>query len=359
MSRPLLLVTNQVPPDRVGALRALDEREGLEVAIYDGRLHHATAGVEDPGVPFRRISQRGAFSLAASGEYRAVIATSAGRLALPASYLGARRAGVPFIYWTGVWHQVATPAHLAAAPLVRWIERHADAVVAYGPHVADYARGHGARNVHVALQAVDAGFWGEPADGSKLRERLGSPVFLLVFAGRDRPGKGLATALEAWRLSGTDGVFALAGVGHGEAPPEATAPGSRVEPLGMLNPVALRELFAAADALVVPSEPTPAFREPWALVANEAMLQGTAVIATDAVGAAAGGLVRDGETGLVVPAGNPGALAAAISALAGAPELRSRLSEGGRSEAEGLDFGAWAQAFSRALESVGAGKSSC
>ncbi|MFM8884405.1 MAG: hypothetical protein ACKOH7_06340, partial [Solirubrobacterales bacterium] len=105
MSRPLLLVTNHVPPDRVGALQALNRLEGLEVAIYDGRLHHATGGVEDPGVPFRRITQRQAFSLAASGRYRAVIATSAGRIALPAAYLGARRAGVPFVYWTGIWHQ--------------------------------------------------------------------------------------------------------------------------------------------------------------------------------------------------------------------------------------------------------------
>ncbi len=358
MSRPLLLVTNQVPPDRIGALKALDEREGLEVAIYDGRLHHATAGVADPGVPFRRISQREAFSLAAGGRYRAVIATSAGRIALPAAYLGARRAGVPFVYWTGIWHQVATPAHLAAAPLVRWIESHADAVVAYGPHVADYARGHGARNVHVGPQAVDVEFWGEPVDGSPARERLGSPGFLLVFAGRDRPGKGLAMALEAWRLAGVDGVFALAGVDPAEAhvagQPEAGRDGPPVEALGMLDPEALRELFAAADALVIPSEPTAAFREPWGLVANEAMLQGVPVIATDAVGAAAGGLVRDGETGLVAPAGDAGALASAISRLAASPGLRAELSERGRAEALTYDFGAWTEAFSRALETAGA-----
>ena len=54
----MLLVTGHVPPDRVGAMRALHEAEGIEIAIYDGRLHHATPGVEDPGVPFRRVSQR-------------------------------------------------------------------------------------------------------------------------------------------------------------------------------------------------------------------------------------------------------------------------------------------------------------
>ena len=145
--RPVLLVTTLVPPDRVASLRALHERTPLEVAIYDGRQHHATAGVDDPGVPFVRVSQRGVHALAASGRYRAVIATSAGRIALPAAYFGARRAGVPFLYWTGIWAQVATPAHLAAIPLVRHIERSADATIAYGEHVAAYARSHGARNV--------------------------------------------------------------------------------------------------------------------------------------------------------------------------------------------------------------------
>ena len=363
MSRPLLLVTNHVPPDRVGALRALNGLEGLEVAIYDGRLHHATGGVDDPGVPFRRITQRGAYSLAASGRYRAVIATSAGRLALPAAYLGARRAGVPFVYWTGIWHQVATPAHLAGAPMVRWIESHADAVVAYGPHVADYARSHGAHNVHVAPQAVDVSFWAEPVDGSALRERLGSPGFLLAFAGRDRPGKGLTTALEAWQLAGVDGLFALAGVDASgpsvAGPAGAESSGARVKALGMLAPEALRELFAAADALVLPSEPTRSFREPWGLVANEAMLQGTPVIATGAVGAAAGGLVRDGDTGLVVAAGEARMLAAAIGRLAADPELRAEQSERGRTAALAHDFEAWARAFSRALESAGARRPSC
>ena len=77
--------------------------------------------------------------------------------------------------------------------------------------------------------------------------------------------------------------------------------------------------------LVVPSIPTRTFREPWGLVVNEAMNRGLAVIATDAVGAAAGGLVRDGDNGLIVPAGDSAALAEAIARLAGDPQLRARM----------------------------------
>src|SRR5919202_700716 len=55
------------------------------------------------------------------------------------------------------------------------------------------------------------------------------------------------------------------------------------------------------------------------------MNQRVPIIATDAVGAAAGGLVRDGRNGLVVPAGDADALATALRTLHGDPELRARL----------------------------------
>lgn len=355
--RPVLLVTNHVPPDRVALLRALHEAEGIELALYGGRLHHATPGVADPGIPHRRIAQRGAFALAAGGRHRAVIATSAGRVALPAAFLGARRAHVPFLYWTGIWHQVATPAHLAAIPLVRTIERGADAVIAYGPHVAAHVRAHGARNVHVAPQAVDVGFWSAPADGSAVRAGLGNPAFLAVFAGRAVPGKGLDVLLEAWRRLGADpggAMLALAGVAPGEMP---AAPG--VVALGDLAPAELRDLYAAAEVVAVPSVPTRAFREPWGLVVNEALHRRTAVIATDAVGAAAGGLVRDGETGLVVPAGDPAALAAAIERLRADPALRERLAEAGAQAAAAHTPAAWARAVSAALATVSASRTAC
>ena len=69
----------------------------------------------------------------------------------------------------------------------------------------------------------------------------------------------------------------------------------------------------------MPSIATRTFREPWGLVANEAMHAGLPVIATDAVGAAAGGLVRHERNGLVVPAGDASALAGAIERLRNRP----------------------------------------
>ena len=123
--------------------------------------------------------------------------------------------------------------------------------------------------------------------------------------------------------------------------------------LDRVSPVELRNFYAACDVLVVPSISTRTFREPWGLVVNEAMNRGLPVIASDAVGAAAGGLVRDGETGLVVPAGDSPALAAAIGRLAGDPGLRARLGAAAAAEVRAFSHGAWAHGFSQALASLG------
>jgi glycosyltransferase involved in cell wall biosynthesis len=116
----------------------------------------------------------------------------------------------------------------------------------------------------------------------------------------------------------------------------------------------VRNFYAGSDVLVVPSIPTRTFREPWGMVVNEAMHQGLPVIATDAVGAAAGGLVRDGRNGLVVPAGDPAALAGALRRLQGDPELRARLGAAAREDVAPYTQAAWADAMAQALSGAGA-----
>jgi glycosyltransferase involved in cell wall biosynthesis len=123
--------------------------------------------------------------------------------------------------------------------------------------------------------------------------------------------------------------------------------------LDPVPPLRLRDIYAAADVLVVPSIPTRTFREPWGLVVNEAMNRKLPVIASDAVGAVAGGLVRDGHNGLVVPAGNARALAGAMRRLATDAPLRIRLGAAGERDVQAYTHDAWAGGFVRALGSLG------
>jgi glycosyltransferase involved in cell wall biosynthesis len=362
VTRPALFVTNHVPPDRAGAFAALHERERIELALFGGRSHHATAGLDDPGVPFRRVRQRDVFALAASGRYRAVVAGTAGRVALPAAWRGARRARVPFLLWSALWAELVSPAHLAARPLMAAIYRNADAVVAYGSHVAEFAERHHARTVVIAPQAVDNPWWAAKMGGSAVR----FAEFQALFVGRPVWEKGAGVLQEACRASGVEGdSAALVLVGAASNPPLAGVGGAvpgRGMPtvaLGPQPPEALRRLYAGSDVLVVPSLPTRTFREPWGLVVNEAMNQRCAIIASDAVGAAAGGLVRDGQTGLVVPAGDAAALGAALRRLRDDAALRRRLADAGAAAVRELTFERWADGFSEALAAAGAGGRPC
>ena len=116
MSRPVLFVTNHAPPFRIGAFAALHEREDVVFALIGGDIRHG--GVkEGQSLPTRELpfpvvrpSQRGVLRLAASGRFRAVVAGLSGRVALPAAYAGARRAGVPFVLWATIWAHPRTAA---------------------------------------------------------------------------------------------------------------------------------------------------------------------------------------------------------------------------------------------------------
>jgi glycosyltransferase involved in cell wall biosynthesis len=345
--KPVLFVTNHVPPERVGAFAALARRVPLELAIFGGRSIHATAGVADPGVPHRRVRQREVRALAASGRYGAVVCGTAGRVALPAAALGARAARVPFVLWSALWAHPRTAAHLVAGtPLLATLYRSADAVVAYGPHVAAFARARGARNVHVAPQAVDNAFWSATVDVEPAAR------FTVVFLGRPRREKGAMLLLEAWRSSGlgaSAAALVLVGAGTGLA---RDPTGGAVAFVGAQPPEEVRNFLARADVCVIPSLRTRSFREPWGLAANEAMNQSTPVIASEEVGAVAGGLVRHERNGLVVPAADPAALAAALRRLHDDPGLRAELGANARRDVAAYTFDAWAGGFSAALRSV-------
>jgi glycosyltransferase involved in cell wall biosynthesis len=82
-------------------------------------------------------------------------------------------------------------------------------------------------------------------------------------------------------------------------------------------------LLAGCDVFCLPS-----FIEGLPLVVLEAMAQAKPVVATPVGGTAE--LVVHGETGLLVPPGDAGALADALTALLGDPERAARMGEAGR-----------------------------
>ncbi len=353
--KPVLFVTGHAPAYRVGAFEHLHQRENVELALFGGRLKHGGGPTaEELPIPHRHVRQRELYALAASGRYRAVVCPTGGRVAPLATWAGARRARVPLILWASLWAHPRSAAHALSYPALQRLYRSADAVVTYGPHVSTYVRSHGARRVHVAPQSVDNAFWSSPDVSLPNDPRWPANVEVtFLFAGRATREKGLGVLVEAWSTSGLQApTAALVLVGAGSTPPWVPA-GGAVVGLDAVPQEQLRNFYAAADVLVVPSIPTRTFREPWGLVVNEAMNRGLPVIASDAVGAAAGGLVQDGRNGLVVPAGEPVALAAALRELAGDPALRARMGGAARADVSSYTYDAWARGFSDALAELG------
>lgn len=319
---------------------------------------------EDIGPPLqglgaRRVSELEAVTRVASGRYRAVICGLGGRIALPGAYLAARARGIPFVLWATIWEHPRTLAHRLSWRPTRHLYRHADAVATYGSHVSAYVERHrpGTHNVFVAPQAVDVEHFGalQPPEAVRAaRERAGvaNGEPLVLFVGRLEAEKGVDDLLAAWERAdlAPGAKLVLAGSGPQE---RKIAPRKDVRILGYLERPELPALYAAADVLVLPSVATATFREPWGLVVNEAMLQRTPVIASDAVGAAAGGLVEDGCTGAVFAAGDVPALTRALSLLTGDRALREGLGGAARERALTLDPPAWADGMRSALASVG------
>jgi len=89
----------------------------------------------------------------------------------------------------------------------------------------------------------------------------------------------------------------------------------------------IRELYAEAEVAVVPS-----LYEGFSLPAVEAMASGVPLVATTG-GALPEVAGTDGETALLVPPGDPQALAVAIGRMLDEPQLRERIGAAGRTRA--------------------------
>jgi glycosyltransferase involved in cell wall biosynthesis len=142
----------------------------------------------------------------------------------------------------------------------------------------------------------------------------------LGLLGQISPHKGHADAIEAIRLLGSGYRLLIAGKGD-EDYVERLKAKARDLPVTFAGFVALPEFFDTIDVLLVPS-----WEEPFGIVLLEAMASGTPVIST-----AAGGpldIIRNGETGFLVPAKNPSALADSIRHLSRSVEMRRRIIQG-------------------------------
>jgi glycosyltransferase involved in cell wall biosynthesis len=313
----------------------------------------------------RLVGARHSWSLAwrvATRNYDCAVVTLAGRLTLLATVLGLLVRRRPFVLWVGIWSHPRTFFHRFTRQLTRWLYRRADAVLVYGTHVATHIVRESGRQDHIFVcpQAIDNARFREQPTSESLREAhsaigLSSPI-VAAFVGRLVQEKGIEDLVRAISLTTESVGLAVIGSGPNQQELRQLAKElgveARVSFVGYVQQRRLPAFLRVCSVLVLPSVTTARFKEPWGLVANEAMATGLPVIATNAVGAVAGGLVVDEETGIVVPERNPYALASALERLAADAALAQRLGSVGSKRVAAWTYEAAAAAIEDAIKSA-------
>ena len=211
--------------------------------------------------------------------------------------------------------------------------RRARRVVVPSAYLRELALGWGVPSERLEVVPNPAPPVRELPDRDEARGRLGLNGFTVAAAGRLTRQKALTAALEA--IARTNGVsLVVAGEGPERQSLERSAAALGVEDrIRFAGPLARDEvltLFRAADAALL----TSAWENlPHSVV--EALAVGTPVVAT-----AVGGVpevVRDGENGLLVRAGDVQAIAEAIGRLAEDESLRTTLAANAAGSVAELD----------------------
>jgi glycosyltransferase involved in cell wall biosynthesis len=216
-------------------------------------------------------------------------------------------------------------------------------VIAVSPSTRDelVARGLRAADVRVIPNGLDHGRY-RPGDTPR------SPVPTVLALGRIEPYKRTELLVDAIALlPGVRLVVAGTGTGLARVRERVTARNvaDRVELRGFVDEAEKVRLLQTCHVVATASE-----KEGWGLTVLEAAACGTPAVAMDVPGIR--DAVRHGETGLLVPAGDVGALRAALNRVLHDHLLRSRLGAGALAWSARFSWDAVAAEISAVLETV-------
>lgn len=169
------------------------------------------------------------------------------------------------------------------------------------------------------------------------REQLPGSAPAIVFLGRLERAKGIFDLVEAMPKVLDRTKADLVFIGDG---PDAESLKAAVQEAGLAEHVHfvgavmnkdVPRYLRSASVLAAPSRTTRRWAEQVGMSAIQAMACGVAVVSTPSGSIAE--FIDDGETGLLVPEGDPGALASALTRVLINGEIRRQLAQRARSEA--------------------------
>src|SRR5918999_1048865 len=233
----------------------------------------------------------------------------------------------------------------------RWGEHSAEAVLVITPRLSKLLISDGAaeNRIHVIPPGVNPSLFEGPFEDPF--SGVGRPRVL--FVGRLAPQKGVGTLVEAAGLLEHPSAQVLL-VGDGperkalERETERLGVGDRLRFEGFVTHDRLPAAMANADVLVLPS-----LYEELGTVLLEAMQAALPIVASKTGGIP--DVIENGVNGMLVPPGDPEALARAIDCLLADRKLACRLSEGAQERAKDYDWEVLAERVLRVYRGVPAG----
>lgn len=377
MQKKTAFITNFCPFYRIKLFKILAEKIGAEFFFFSNASEknwEQLNAVNDDGLPIVPVLKPGMGKIALlislfkklrAKNYDVYIQGISGRFIVPLTFMIAKFRKKPFILWTGFWNHPKTFFHQLTFPIVKFIYKHSDAVVAYGQHVRKYLIGLGVdeKKIFIAQNTADNEIYNKEvfeSEINKLKQSLKiEDEKIILFVGRLSKEKGvdiLLSAVENLKYKINNLKFLIIGRGAEKENLENYCNKNKLDNVIFLDYVPNNQLYkyyALADIVAVPSITTPVFKEPWGLIVNEAMNQGAIVIASDAVGAAAGGLINNNENGMIVPEGNPELLSDAIMKILRDKDLKKQLSLSAKRTIEKWTYEKMADGFIDAVNYVG------
>jgi len=215
-----------------------------------------------------------------------------------------------------------------------------DACIYQSRWIEDDAVGHAAGMRRIPAYRIPNGYdtrryAPRPEEGRRFRVRWNIPVdvpvvLTLAKLTRNKGQEVAMAALARLRRSGTPLIYLVCGDGGREGELRSLAASLDLPTIftGLLEADQIVAALAASDLVVHPS-----LREIFPNAVGEAMACARPVVAADA-GGTAELIGDDGSAGLLVPPGDPAALAAAVGALLAAPDQRMRMGEAARRRIE-------------------------
>jgi glycogen synthase len=236
-------------------------------------------------------------------------------------------------------------------PIERWGEHSAEAVLVITPRLYKLLASEGIEEnrIHLIPPGVSPSLFEGPFEDPFAG--VGKPRVL--FVGRLAPQKGVSTLVAAAGLLEDPSARVLL-VGDGperralERQAERLSVGDRLRFEGFLAHEWLPAAMAHAELLVLPS-----LYEELGTVLLEAMQAGLPVVASKTGGIP--DVIEDGVNGMLVPPGEPEALARAIDRILADRDLARRLSEGAQQRAKDYDWEVLAERILRVYEGLSAG----